>query len=103
MTDYGSGLDLDRFHVEADFAIDGMPPGEQLAKRFKPVSPGVWELKLARADYEVQSRLAVCFGGGQAGKSDQDRTEVFGREIMAWTIHKTPRARTTNGGKNRRA
>jgi hypothetical protein len=34
--------------VEADFAIDGMPAGDNLAKQFKPVSQGVWEWKLTK-------------------------------------------------------
>jgi hypothetical protein len=35
------------FRVVADFDIDGVPAGENLAGRFEPKSQGVWELKLA--------------------------------------------------------
>ncbi|HJT77930.1 MAG TPA: hypothetical protein VJ739_12075 [Gemmataceae bacterium] len=48
MYDYGSGLDADSFTVTADFALDGMSPGENLAAKFRPRSQGVWEMKLAR-------------------------------------------------------
>jgi hypothetical protein len=55
MHDYGSGLDMDTFKVEADFAIDDMKAGEPLAKRFKPLSPGVWELKFAKPITELKA------------------------------------------------
>ncbi|HKB38700.1 MAG TPA: hypothetical protein VKD72_19815, partial [Gemmataceae bacterium] len=48
MFDYYSGLDTDSFEVTADFAIDGTAAGENLAKKFKAVAQGVWELKLAQ-------------------------------------------------------
>ncbi|MGH7223361.1 MAG: hypothetical protein ACRELF_09040, partial [Gemmataceae bacterium] len=48
MHDYDSGLDLDTFRVVADFAIDGVAAGQNLAAKFQPKSPGVWELKLAQ-------------------------------------------------------
>src|SRR5262249_54805172 len=48
MHDYGSGLDLTRFEVRADFAIDGVPAGENLAAKFKETSQGVWEWALSK-------------------------------------------------------
>jgi hypothetical protein len=39
---------MDSFRVVADFAIDGVAAGENLAKKFRPITRGVWELKLAR-------------------------------------------------------
>ena len=36
------------FQVVADFALDGVKAGENLAPRFKAKTPGVWELPLAR-------------------------------------------------------
>jgi hypothetical protein len=48
MHDYGSGLDLKTFAVTADFPIDGVPAGQDLAGRFKPKSQGVWELRLEK-------------------------------------------------------
>ncbi len=47
MYDYGTGIDPASFTVTADFAIDGVKAGENLASRFKETSEGVRELKLA--------------------------------------------------------
>jgi hypothetical protein len=48
MHDYYSGLDPKTFRVTADFEIDGVAAGEDLADRFKPLSQGVQELKLQK-------------------------------------------------------
>src|SRR5262249_3294699 len=48
MHDYDSGLDPNSFRVVADFSLDGVPAGADLASRFKPKSQGVRELTLAR-------------------------------------------------------
>jgi hypothetical protein len=48
MHDCGTGLDQQSFRVTADFALDGMPAGENLARLFKPRTPGVWELALTK-------------------------------------------------------
>ena len=48
MHDYDSGLDMKTFSVKADFEVDGVAAGKELGGRFKPVTPGVWELKLLR-------------------------------------------------------
>ena len=48
MHDYDSGLDLDSFSVTADFPVDGVAAGQNLASRFKPTTPGVREWKLAK-------------------------------------------------------
>ncbi len=48
MWDYDTGLDIDSFRVVADFAIDGMPAGTNLASKFQAKSPGVWELQLGQ-------------------------------------------------------
>jgi hypothetical protein len=47
MHDYGTGLDMATFKVTADFAIDGVKAGENLAPRFKSVAAGIWELRIA--------------------------------------------------------
>ena len=46
MHDYGSGLNAESFRVTADFALDGVAVGENLAPKFKPTTQGVvvWEL-----------------------------------------------------------
>jgi hypothetical protein len=48
MDDYYTGLNLSTFEVIADFPVDGVPAGHNLAPRFQEKSQGVWELKLAR-------------------------------------------------------
>jgi hypothetical protein len=48
MHDYGSGLNAESFRVTADFALDGVPAGDNLAAKFKPGSQGVWEWTLAK-------------------------------------------------------
>ena len=40
------GLDATGFTVTADVAIDGTAAGTNLAARFRPAGPGVWELPL---------------------------------------------------------
>jgi hypothetical protein len=46
MHDYYSGLDLTSFEVIADFPVDGIPPGQNLAARFKTLPEARWELSL---------------------------------------------------------
>jgi hypothetical protein len=48
MHDYYTGLKMDSFRVVADFAIDGIPAGQNLAAKFQARTQGVWELKLAK-------------------------------------------------------
>jgi hypothetical protein len=46
MHDYDSGLDMASFRVTASFVLDGLPAGENLAAKFRPVGQGVWEYRL---------------------------------------------------------
>ena len=48
MHDYYTGLDLESFAVTADFEIDGIAPGENLAARFRPLPGSRWEWKLPK-------------------------------------------------------
>jgi len=75
MHDYGSGLDLGSFQVVADFPVDGIPAGENLAGKFQVKSDGVWEFKLALpiADLEA-GRLTVSVKDRQGNLSRIDRT-----------------------------
>jgi len=60
MHDYGSGLDMDSFKVTADFAIDGVKAGDNLAPRFQSTGAGVWEMRLANPPEPLpQARLQV--------------------------------------------
>ena len=46
MHDYYSGLDESSFSVTADFEVDGLKPGTNLASRFEEDDIAVWKLKL---------------------------------------------------------
>jgi hypothetical protein len=46
MHDYDSGLDMDTFSVTADFPINDVPAGQNLAAKFQPKTSGVVELTL---------------------------------------------------------
>jgi len=46
MHDYDSGLDMESFTVTGDFPIDDVHAGQNLAAKFRPKTPGVWELPL---------------------------------------------------------
>lgn len=48
MTDAYTGIDPETLTVTADFAIDGIAPGTNLAARFEPLPGSRWQLKLAR-------------------------------------------------------
>jgi hypothetical protein len=54
MYDYNTGLDMDSFSAVADFVIDGVAAGEDLAPRFPALSDHRWELKLASPITELQ-------------------------------------------------
>jgi hypothetical protein len=58
MYDYG-GLDEASFSVVADFAIDGIPAGQELAPRFRKGETGVWELKLGAPLEVARGKLIV--------------------------------------------
>jgi Hydrazine synthase alpha subunit middle domain len=75
MHDYGSGLDMKSFHVITDFAVDGTQAGQDLAAQFKPLSQGVWELKLAQPIAELaKGKLVVEVKDRQGNTSQIERT-----------------------------
>ncbi len=45
--DSNTGLDPDSFSVTADFAVNGIAPGENPAAKCEPLSQGLWALILA--------------------------------------------------------
>jgi hypothetical protein len=53
--DTGTGIDPESLTVTADFAIDGRKAGADLSRWFTPVSPGVWEWRLAKPVTELPS------------------------------------------------
>jgi hypothetical protein len=80
MYDYGSGLDTNSFAVTADFAIDGTAAGEDLAKKFRSVTQGVWELKLAKPITELpRGKLTVAVKDRQGSVTRIERTFSVGR------------------------
>ena len=48
MHDYDTGLDPRTFKVSADFDLDGISAGQDLAGRFQPTAQGIWEYRLTR-------------------------------------------------------
>jgi hypothetical protein len=79
MYDYSSGLDLPSFTVTADFAVNGLAAGVNLATEFKPLSQGVWELKLAKPLREsARAELVVSVKDRQGNVSRIDRTFSIG-------------------------
>jgi len=75
MHDYGSGLNLDRFRVVADFDMDGVKPGENLASKFKPTTQGVWEWTLAKPVTGVTAgKLTVSVADKQGNITTIERT-----------------------------
>ncbi|MEX2186094.1 MAG: hypothetical protein WD875_04835 [Pirellulales bacterium] len=82
--DYYSGLDAESLSVTADFAIDGAAAGTNLAERFKPLSEGVWELKLARPiASQVRSTLTVSVRDRQGNTTHVARTFSVGDAATA--------------------
>jgi Hydrazine synthase alpha subunit middle domain len=80
MHDYDSGLDLDSFQVIADFDVDGVAAGENLASKFKAVTQGVWELKLARPITELaRGKLLAAVKDRQGNSSRIERVFLIGK------------------------
>jgi hypothetical protein len=74
MYDYDTGLDADSFQVVADFPIDGVAPGENLAKKFQALIDHRWELVLARPITELpKGRLTVSVKDRQGNTSRIER------------------------------
>jgi hypothetical protein len=80
MYDYDTGLDLDSFRVVADFPIDGVAAQENLAKKFKPKSDGVWELALSTPLAHLPTgKLTVSVKDRQGNTSRIERTFSVGK------------------------
>ncbi len=75
MHDTDSGLDLDSFTVTADFPLDGVPAGENLAPRFRSMADGVWGWKLSRpAAALARGNLTVSIKDRQGNVTRIERT-----------------------------
>jgi hypothetical protein len=75
MHDYDTGLDPKSFRVTASFTVDGMPAGQNLAAKFRPVAQGVWEYRLATAVHELtRGTLTVSVRDRQGNETRIERT-----------------------------
>jgi hypothetical protein len=75
MHDYYSGLDMSSFRVVADFPLDGMAAGRNLAAKFQAKALGVWELKLARPLRKLpKGKLTVSVKDRQGNRTRIERT-----------------------------
>jgi len=81
MVDYDTGLDLDSFTVVADFPVDGVPAGEDLARKFKALPDSRWELTLAQPLKDLRrGKVTVSVKDKQGNVSRIERTfSVMGR------------------------
>ena len=79
MHDYGTGLDPGSFTVTADFPIDGVKPGQNLAAQFKAKSDGVHELRLATPINSLQRGvLTIAVKDRQGNVTRIERTISVG-------------------------
>jgi hypothetical protein len=79
MHDYGTGLDLDSLRVVADFPLDGIRAGDNLAPRFKAKTPGVWELKPGEPHSRLtKGMLTISIEDRQGNVSRIERTFSVG-------------------------
>jgi RNA polymerase sigma factor (sigma-70 family) len=75
MHDYGTGLNLDSFQVVADFPIDGVEPGQNLAAKFQALPDNRWEMKLDKPLAALpQGKLTVSIKDRQGSVSRIERT-----------------------------
>jgi hypothetical protein len=74
MADAYTGIDAAGFQVTADFAVDGIAPGENLASRFTALSEGRWEWQLARPIVDLSAgTLTVSIKDRQGNTSSIQR------------------------------
>ena len=79
MTSRYTDLDLASFQVVADFPVDGIPPGQNLAAKFKALPDARWELQLARPIPSLaRGKLTVSIKNQQGNLSRIERTFSVG-------------------------
>jgi hypothetical protein len=80
MHDYTSGLDLASLSVTADFEVDGVKPGENLAPKFQPLPGSRWELRLQKPIAALRrGRLAVSVRDRQGNIARIEHTLTISR------------------------
>src|SRR5262249_24033745 len=81
--DYNTGLDLDSFQVVADFPLDGMAAGQNLAAKFAAKSASVWEWTLTRPLTELRrGKLTVSVRHRQGNVTRIERTVAVGGQPL---------------------
>jgi hypothetical protein len=79
MHDYGTGLDVGNFSVTADFPVDGIRAGENLAPKFKRLPDSRWELTLTKPIAELpRGKLTVSVKDRKGNTTRIDRTFSVG-------------------------
>src|SRR5262249_43043475 len=79
MHDYYTGIDPKTFTVTADFALGGVPAGENLAAKFTPKSQGVWEWALDKPVTALpRGKLTVSVKDRQGNEMRIERTFAVG-------------------------
>lgn len=80
MADAYSGLDMESFSVVADFPVNNIKPGVNLADKFAVKSQGVWELKLAEPLTSLpKGQVTVTVRDRQGNISRIERTFSIGK------------------------
>lgn len=79
MHDYYSGLVEESLHVEANFEVNGVTAGENLASRFKKMHSGIWQLKFnSPIDRLASGRLTISVKDRQGNTNRIERTFSVG-------------------------
>jgi hypothetical protein len=79
MCDFGTGLDVNSLDVVADFAVNGIATGENLARQFEAKPDGVWELKLKERGAIANGKLTIAVKDKQGNISRIERTFSVGK------------------------
>ncbi|MCI0700866.1 MAG: hypothetical protein L0241_07270 [Planctomycetia bacterium] len=74
MHDYGTGLDANSFEVIADFAVNGVAAGTNLAPKFASLGGGIFELKLETPLAVNRGKLIVSVKDRQGNVTRIERT-----------------------------
>lgn len=74
-----AGLDPAGFSVVADFAVNGVAAGENLAPQFRPAGAGIWELPLSSPLTVASGRLTVSVRDRAGNATRVERVFAAGR------------------------
>ncbi|MEE2707685.1 MAG: hypothetical protein VX988_11580 [Planctomycetota bacterium] len=78
--DYYSGLDAGSLSVTADFEIDDVKPGENLAAKLQATTAGIWKVELKRPINKLtRGRLFVSVRDRQGNETRVEREFSIGR------------------------